>query len=207
MAIRISCSLAVLLAGLLVLGGCAPAWQPATLEGVALQPGRFLRKYYSSPDLNPLAGGYQVDIFPVTQVRGLGPSQAEKIVNDELVQAMVNNGLEVNREKPRFVLDGAVHRFTVASPAWRFLSGRGYADLQVVGQIRRGQELVFAFQDQVSINPHVHPRHRPTLEPDLIARQAARSFAVNLLNELLLPTGRVPGEGLTAPSLPTPSTP
>lgn len=192
--------LALWLCGVMVVAGCAPAWQPAGLEGVNLQPGRYLQKYYRSPDLDPTAGGYQVEAFPVEQVQGLSLDQARALFNEELVKAMAANGLKVNEDKPRFGLSGAVDRFAVASPAWRFLSGRGQADLQVVGEIRRGQEVVFAFQDQVTINPQVNPRHRPTLEPDLIARQAVRRFTMNLLNELLLPSGDEPGAGLVAPT-------
>jgi hypothetical protein len=196
---RIQCWLALFFCGALVLCGCAPAWQPAGLAGVALQPGRYLQKYYRSPDLDPVAGGYQVEAFPVEQVRGLSLDQARALFNEELVRAMAANGLKVNEEKPLFGLSGAVDRFAVASPAWRFLSGRGQADLRVVGEIRRGQEVVFAFQDEVSINPQVNPRHRPALEPDLIARQAARRFAMNLLNELLLPAGHEAGENIPVP--------
>jgi hypothetical protein len=195
---KIQVWLALFLGGVLVMGGCAPAWQPTSLEGVALQPGRYLQKYYRSPDLDPVAGGYQVEVFPVEQVRGLGTGQAGVLFNEELVKAMAANGLPVNQEKHQFVLSGAVDRFAVASPTWRFFSGRGHADLRVVGEIRRGQEVVFAFQDEVAINPQVNPRHRPTLEPDLIARQAARRFAMNLLNELLLPPGKESGEGVPA---------
>jgi hypothetical protein len=72
-----------------------------------------------------------------------------------------------------------------------------------VGEIRRGQEVVFAFQDEVVIAPAINPRHRPTLEPDLIARQAVRRFVMNLLNELLLPPGHDSGESLPAASPPT----
>ncbi len=73
---------------------------------------------------------------------------------------------------PTLILSGVVDRLVVASPTWRFFSGRGHADLRVLGEIRRGQEVVFAFQDEVTINPPVNPKHRPPLESDLIARLA-----------------------------------
>jgi hypothetical protein len=194
---RIQVWLALFLTGVVV-GGCAPAWRPAGLEGVALQPGRFLQHYYRSPEFNPVAGGYQVAVFPVEEVQGLSPGQAGVVFNDELVKAMTANGLEVNQEKPQFELTGTVGRFWVASSAWRLVSGRANAHLRVAGEIRRGQEMVFAFQDEVAINPQVHPRHRPTLELDLIARQTARRFAMNLLNELLLSPGQKSWESVPA---------
>jgi hypothetical protein len=167
--------------------GCAPAWHPGGFEGLALQPGRFLQKYYRSPHLDPTAGEYQVEAFPVEQVRGLGQEQARALFQEELLKALAANGLKVGQEKSRFILGGKVDRLQVASPSWRLLSGRAQAELRVAGEIRQGQEVVFAFQDQVAINPPVTPRHRPTLESDLIARLVMRQFVANLMNELLLP--------------------
>ena len=88
---------------------------------------------------------------------------------------------------PVLTLSGVVDRLAVASPTWRFFSGRGNASLRVAGEIRREQEVVFAFQDDITINPPVNPKHRPPLEADLIARLAIRRFTADFLNELLLP--------------------
>ena len=215
--------LALCCCGLLCLGGCAPARHVSGFGGVALEPGRYLQKYYRSPNFDPAAAVYQVEIFPVEQVRGLGPEQARVLFNEELLKAMTANGLKVsqaglagspakleaqtegsktdrtkpevslikpkNPEKsaPLVTLSGVVEGFEVAAPLWRFFSGKGHVDLQVSGAIHRGTEVVFAFHDEVVINPPVNPRHRPTLEPDLMARLAVRRFTANLLNELLLP--------------------
>jgi hypothetical protein len=187
--------------GVIWLGGCTSAWQPGGPAGFAMQPGRYLQKFYRSPDFEPATAVYQAEPFPVERVSGLSQDQASTLFNDEVLKAMAANGLKVNQEKPQegqgkatCVLSGNVDRFMVASPTWRFLSGRGQADLRVVGEIRRGQEVVFVFQDEVAINPPVNPRHRATLEPDLIGRLAVRRFAANLVNELLLPAGKEPGE-------------
>ena len=137
------------------------------------------------------------------QVAGLSLEPAKRLFNEELLRAMAANGLKVSREKPQLVLSGVVDRFRVASPTWRFLSGRGHADLRVVGEIRRGQEVVFAFQDEVVLAPAVNPRHRPVLERDLIARQAVHRFATNFLNELLLAPASEPEESVPAASPPT----
>jgi hypothetical protein len=189
--------------GLMCWCGCAPAWHPAGLGDLALQPGRYLERYYRSPNLDPTAGEYQVEAFSLEQVQGLGQDQARTLFNEELLQAMAANGLKVSREKPRFVLTGRVDRLRVATPTWRFLSGRAQADLRVVGEIRQGQEVVFAFVDEVAINPPVNPQHRPPLETDLIARLVVRRFTTNLLNELLLPAKAEPRPG--APAAPGPT--
>lgn len=196
--------LALIVWGALLLSGCAPAWQPTTVGGITLQPGRYLQKYYRSPELDPAAAVFQVEAFPVERVAGLSREEAGRLFNEELLKAMAANGLKVSPEKPQLVLNGVVDRFTVASPTWRFLSGRGHADLRVVGEIRRDQEVVFVFQDEVAIAPAVNPRHRPVLESDLIARQAVRRFASNFLNEMLLPPAGKPGDSVPEAAPPTP---
>ncbi len=122
---RIQCWLALFFCGVLLLCGCTPAWQPTGFGGLALQPGRYLQQYYRNPDLHPAAAVYQVEAFPVEQVTGLSAEQARVLFNEELLKAMAANGLQVSGEKPQLVLSGVVHRFSVASPTWRFLSGRG----------------------------------------------------------------------------------
>jgi hypothetical protein len=199
---RITVRLALILGAVLLVSGCTPAWQPTGLGGLTLEPGRYLQKYYRSPDLDPAAAVFQVETFPMEQVEGLSLEQSGRLFNEELLKAMAANGLKVSGEKPQLVLSGVVNRFSVASPTWRFLSGKGSAHLRVVGEIRRGQEVVFAFQDEVNIAPAINPRHRPVLELDLIARQAARRFAWNFLNELLLPPQPESGEIIPAPSPP-----
>jgi hypothetical protein len=225
--------------GLIWMSGCAPAWHPAEFAGVPLEPGRYLQRYYRSPHFEPVAAAYRVEPFSMEQVVGLGPEQASIVFQEELVKALIANGLKVSQaeaptglKKPKegparpaespanllgmqakpgqgqgktaetIVVSGVVDKFVVASPVWRFLSGRGHVDLRVEGEMRQGQEVVFAFQDQVSVNPPVNPRHRPVLEPELMARMAVRRFTTNLLNELLLPPKNESGEGI-APVLPS----
>ena len=158
--------------------GCAPAWPPAGFVGVPMEPGRYLQKYYRSPNFEPAAAVYQVEPFPVEQVSGLGTEQARALFHEELVKAMIANGLQVSqteapasRQKPEagpgeargklrrrpwgsretpnegqgksmptVTVTGVVAKFVVASPVWRFLSGRGHVDLQVAGELRRGRK-------------------------------------------------------------------
>jgi hypothetical protein len=216
------------------LSGCASAWHPGGFAGVLIEPGRYLQKYYRNPHFEPATAVYQVEPFSVEQVTGIGPEQARVLFHEELLKAMIANGLQVSqteapagRQKPKespadllgitgtpregqgkstptVIVSGVVAKFVVASPAWRFLSGRGHVDLVVVGEMRRGREIVFAWQDEVTVNPPVNPKHRPTLEPDLMARLAARRFTTDLLNELLLLPKKEPEAGVPAASPPNP---
>jgi hypothetical protein len=202
------------------LSGCAPARHPAGFAGLSMEPGRYLQKYYRNPHFEPATAVYQVEPFPVEQVSGIGPEQARVLFHEELLKAMIANGLQVSqteapagRQKPKegqgksiptVIVSGVVAKFVVASPAWRFLSGRGHVDLVVVGEMRRGREIVFAWQDEVTVNPPVNPQHRPTLEPDLMARLAVRRFTTDLLNELLLLPKKEPEAGVPAASPPNP---
>ncbi len=179
--------------GLAALCACTAA-RPVRSEGEWLEPGRYVQQVYRSPDLPAATMGYTVEPLPVAFAQGLSTQEAATIFQEELVRALQANGLRVNRGSPDAVLSGQVERFTVASPVWRFLSGRGQAQVQVRGEIRRGQEVLFAFQDHVTVNPAVNPRHQPPLEPNLLARQAARRLAMHVVNELLLPPRQEEGK-------------
>lgn len=178
---------------LLLLGGgvttvCAClAHRPMPVAAPGLDRARYVQSAYRTPGFKPSAIEYLLEPLPVALTQGIEPEEAAQVFYEELVQAMQANGLRVNQGNAEAILSGQVERFTVASPVWRFLSGRGQAQLQVRGEIRRGQEVLFAFQDAVKVNPPVNPRYRPALEPNLLARQAARRLATNVLNELLLP--------------------
>ncbi|HAY21965.1 hypothetical protein [Desulfobacca acetoxidans] len=197
---RTAIVLASCLLGMMLLSACTSSWHPSGLSGAPLQSGRFLQKFYRSPDLAPVGAIFQVEPFSVEQVSGFDAEAGGRLFNEELLQAIQANGLTVSGNTPRYILSGQVRRFAIRSPALRFFTGKGRADLRIEGEIRQGQEVVFAFQDEVTIAPAINPRCRPTLEPELIARQAARRFAINLLNEMLLPP--TPLEPVIIPSAP-----
>ncbi len=171
---------------LALLSGCGAA-RPPMLAGPQLQPGRYVQYVYRSPEFQPATVSYRVERLPVEFSRGVSSQQAEDLVQEALLVAMQNNGLRLAPTDAAANMTGRVERFVVSSPLWRFLSGRGAAHLQVRGEIRQQQEVVFAFADQVAINPPVNPRQQPPLEQELLARQAADRLAMNVLNELLLP--------------------
>jgi len=196
------CRLFLLAWGLAALCACAAA-RPGGGAGQSLEPGRYVQQVYRSPALQPAALDYTVAPLPVAFAQGISTQEAAAVFQEELVQALQANGLRVNGGSPDAVLSGQVARFTVAAPVWRFLSGRGQAEVQAGGEIRRGQEVLFAFQDRVKVNPLVNPRRQPALEPNLLARQAARRLAMNLVNELLLP----PRQAADDVNLPGPQSP
>lgn len=160
-------------------------------------PGRYLTLYYSSPDFKPAQLSYRLEVFPLEQVQGLDPSLAARLFQEELATAMANNGLELKAVQASCTLSGAVSRLYLRGPTLRFLTGKSHATLSVAGVIRRGPEIVFAFQDLVNLTLPINPRHPSTLEGELIARQLVHRFISNLLNEMLLPS----------PTLETASTP
>ncbi len=177
--------LALLAISCLSVWGCATTpLLPAAMP--EWQPGRYVQYSHRSPDFDPTGLRYAVEPLPVDFSQGLSQAQASAIVQEELLQALQANGLKIAEAQPEAVLSGQVRRFQVASPAWRFFSGRGWARIEALVAIRQGQDIVFACQDQVTVNPAVNPRHRPPLERELLARQAARRLAANILNELLL---------------------
>ncbi len=177
---------AALVLAALALCACAGP-RPGLVQEAALQPGRYVQQVYRSPELQPAAVAYTIEPQPVALAQGISVQEAARVFQEELVQALQANGLRVNGGSQGAVWTGNVERFAVAAPFWRFLSGRGQAQVAARGEIRRGPELLFAFYDAVTVNPAVNPRHRPPLETDLLARQAARRLAANVLNELLLP--------------------
>lgn len=156
-----------------------------------LQPGRYLTAYYRSPDLHLMAARWRLGDWQLQQLQGLSPEQALALLRAELTAAFAANGLVFQEGEADYVVSGTVNRWQLSPPFWRWLSGRGTVILEVTGEIRRQQELVFAFYDRLKLTPAINPRRQPTLEPELLARLAARRFAANLLNELLLPEGRV----------------
>jgi hypothetical protein len=66
------------------------------------------------------------------------------------------------------------------------LSGRLFASLTIAGTINRGEQVLFAFQDQINLSSPVSPGLAAPREQDLLLHQLAREAAHHILNELLL---------------------
>ena len=104
---------------------------------------------------------------------------------EELTLAWRANGLKVLPQGDT-VVSGVVQYVAVRGRAFRFLTGKIDADLVVSGAITRGGATLFACQDRISLSSPVNPGPPPPKETELLLRLAARTFAVHLLNEMLL---------------------
>lgn len=167
------------------LWGCAPRLAPATPGGVALSPGRYLTSYYRAPDFNPAKGTYVLKPFPMETVQGVAPDLFQGFFMEELTQAWRANGLKV-ADQGDLAVSGVVQYAAVRGASLRFLRGKIDADLVVSAAITRGGDIQFACQDRISLGSPVNPGAPAPKEDELLLRQAARTFATHLLNEMLL---------------------
>jgi len=165
--------------------GCAPRLPSATPAGVALQPGRYLTMYYRAPDFAPAQATYALGPFPVEAVQGFPGGTFQDLFIQELTQAWRANGLKLSPQGDT-VVSGVIQWVAIRGAVFRFLRGKVVAELEVSGAITRGGDIRFAFQDRISLSSPVNPGPPAPKEDELLLRQAARTFASHLLNELLL---------------------
>ena len=167
------------------LWGCMPRLAPATPAGVTLSPGRYLTAYYRAPDFTPAQATYVLTPFTVSTAQGVAADTFQGLLMEELTLAWRANGLKVLPQGDT-VVSGVVQYVAVRGATWRFLTGKIDADLVVSGAITRGGDTLFACQDRISLSSPVNPGPPAPKETELLLRQAARTFAVHLLNEMLL---------------------
>jgi hypothetical protein len=175
----------ILVLGLLGQGGCAPRLAPATPPGVTLSPGRYLTAYYRAPDFTPDQAQYILTPFEVGAAQGVAPDTFQGLFMEELDLAWRANGLKLSPQGDT-VVSGVVQSVAVRGRAFRFLRGKIDADLVVSSTITRKGETLFACQDLISLSSPVNPGPPAPKEAELLLRQAARTFAIHLLNEMLL---------------------
>jgi hypothetical protein len=164
--------------------GCVPRVPPATPPGLTLTPGRYLTAYYRAPDFAPAQVTYVLTPFPVEMAQGT-PADVQDLFMQELDRAWRANGLKISLQGDTD-LTGVIQYVAVRGAAFRFLTGKIDADLVVSGAISRDDVTLFAFQDRVSLSSPVNPGPPAPKESDLLLRQAVRTFAGHLLNEMLL---------------------
>jgi hypothetical protein len=164
---------------------CAPRLAPATPAGVQLSPGRYLTAYYRAPDFTPAQTTYVLRPFQVEMARGVAADTFQALFMEELTQAWRANGLKLSEVGDTGV-DGVVQFVQVRGAAYRFIRGRIDTDLVVSGAITRGGGTLFACQDLITVSSPVNPGPPAPKEDELLLRQAARTFAGHLLNEMLL---------------------
>ena len=166
-------------------GGCAPRLAPATPPGVALAPGRYLTAYYRAPDFTPAQTTYVLTPFKVSTAQGVAADTFQTLFMEELTQAWRANGLKLS-DQGDTVVDGVVQFVAIRGAAFRFIRGKIDAELVVSGAITRGGDTLFACQDRITVSSPVNPGPPAPKERELLMRQAARTFAIHLLNEILL---------------------
>jgi hypothetical protein len=171
--------------GLLCLWGCAPRLAPDTPAGVTMQSGRYLTAYYRGPDFTPAQATYVLSPFEVSTAQGVAADTFQGLFMEELTLAWRANGLRLS-DQGDTVVNGTVQFVAVRGAAFRFLRGKIDADLIVSAAITRGGDTWFACQDRISLSSPVNPGPPAPKEAELLLRQAARTFAVHLLNEMLL---------------------
>lgn len=165
--------------------GCVPRLPPAVPPGVVLRPGQYLTAYYRAPDFHPAQATFVMQPFPVETARGFAAASIQRLFMQELSQAWRANGLKLSPQG-HTVITGVVQYVALRGQAIRWLTGKIDADLVVSGAITRGADTLFAFQDRFSLSSPVNPGPPAPKEDELLLRQAARTCATHLLNELLL---------------------
>jgi hypothetical protein len=194
MEIKKCTSLGLALALCLVwLWGCVPRLPPAIPPGLVLVPGRYLTAYYRAPDFKPGQATYNLTAFPVEMAQGFPADAFQTLFMQELTRAWRANGLKLSGQGET-VLAGVVQSVALRGAALRFFRGKIDADLVVSGVITRGHDTLFAFQDRLRQSSPVNHGPPAPKEDELLLRQAARTFASHLLNELLLYWGPADGK-------------
>ena len=174
--------LALCLAGL---GGCVHRLPPDVPPGVTLQPGKYLTAYYRASDFTPAQATYVLTPFPVQTAQNFPPGAFQALFMEELTQVWQANGLRFSPQGDTH-LDGMIQAVAIYGRTFRFIRGKIDATLVVSASITRGDDTLFACQDRISMSSPVNPGPPAPKEDELLLRQAARTFAIHLLNELLL---------------------
>ena len=183
----------VLAASLAALGACAPLVLPPPPAGVPLLPGQYVRLSYFSPDFKPDDVSYSLNDFTVAPNSNPLSGTFQKIFQDELVRAWQAQGLKLDHGKEAARVSGTIQHLSVKGARLRWLSGRILASLTIAGTITRGEQVLFAFQDQIIMSSPVSPGLIAPREQELLLRQLAREAVYHLLNELLLHGRNVSG--------------
>ncbi len=170
---------------MVVVGGCAPRLAPALPAGITLESGRYLEKDYCAPDFEPTRAAYLMEPFQVEISSGVPATTFQAILQEELTRGWQGNGLHLS---PRgdTIVSGTVQYVKVGGTSYRWLTGSIYGDLVVSGTITRAGQILFAFQDRIHLASPVKPGPPAPRETDLLLHDAARTFTVHLLNEMLL---------------------
>jgi len=170
---------------IMLIWGCAPRMTPTLMGDVALQPGRYVTASYRAPDFAANRTAYALEPCTVPAAPGVDPEAFQAQLQAELSRSFQANGLKLDPGSDT-VLRGTVSRLAIRGTSLRFIFGKISAELSVEGRITRGAETLFAFQDRISLTSPLNPGPPAPKEKELLLNQAVRTFALHLLNELLL---------------------
>jgi len=174
--------LALAMAGV---AACVPRLMPAVPPGIVLTPGCYLTAFYRDPAFEAGRTAFVIQPFTVEQASGVAAETLQSILQEELSRAWQANGLKLAPQGETAVA-GTVQYVDLRGTSLRFLTGKISTNLVVSGAITRGGATVFAFQDRLHLVSPIKPGPPAPKEAELLLRAAARTFAVHLLNELLL---------------------
>lgn len=191
---RLLCLMSVVLVLLVVscAGGQKPL--PGTPAGLPWQPGRYVQASYVAPDFKPAEVAYTFTDFPVQQADRAPAAAFQQIFQTELARAWQAHGLKVGPDRQAVNLSGTIHRLSLRGVRVRWLTGRIHASLTISGVISRGEQVLFAFRDQVNFSSPLAPGRAAPREQEMLLGLLAREAVHHLLNELLL-QGRSPDSG------------
>ena len=176
----------VLAAFIAALGACGPLALPPPPAGLPLQPGQYVRASYFAPGFKPEEASYTFTVFTLAPGSDSQGIAFLKVFQDELVRAWQAQGLKLGQGEKMARLSGTIQHLSVKGARLRWLSGRIFASLTISGTITRGEQVLFAFQDQINLSSPVSPGLAAPKEKDLLLHQLARETAYHILNELLL---------------------
>jgi hypothetical protein len=177
------CFLVSAVAGLL---SCAATPSPAPSLGVALTPGRFLAWYAYTPGFAPDQAVYRLGSFMVTEARETSANQFLSLFNAEMTRAFAANGLKWADSPEACQISGEIRLIEVKGANLRFLRGRITGVLEVAGRITKGNQVLFAFHDRLTLDSPLSPGAAAPKETELLLTHLCREFAQRLLTEMLL---------------------
>jgi len=185
---RLKTCLTLFLVLALLLGpGCGPH-RLASPGGVTLKPADYLEASYRASDFDPEQVSFILEPFTLERTQGVAPDIFQTLLQKELAKALADNGLSTtpSEEQPPCTLTGTVEKVQVWGSRFRWLIGKISGELKVYGTIRRGEEVLFAFQDRIHLVSPLTPGPAPPKEAELLLQQVVHIFATHLVNELLL---------------------
>jgi hypothetical protein len=191
---RLLCLIFVVL--VLLASSCArgPKPLPSPPAGLTWQPGRYVQASYFAPDFKPDEVSYTLAVFPVEKADRAPAAAFQNTFQEELVRAWQAQGLKVGPGERAVTLSGTIHHLSLRGVRVRWLTGRVHASLTISGTVTRGEQVLFAFRDQVNLSSPLAPGPTAPREQEMLLGRLAREAVHHILNELLL-QGRTPDSG------------